>query len=57
MVRTRHKSKPHAFIKGLLDAGLKIKSKEDTFPEEKRIRGEHMKTKIKFDEIKSKILK
>ena len=37
--------------------GIKIKCGEEAFPDEKRIRGEHLKNKIKFDEIKSNIEK
>ncbi len=57
MIRTLHKSKPYAFIKGLIDAGLEISCKEETIPSEERITGEHLKNKIKFDEIKKNILK
>ncbi|GBE20445.1 MAG TPA: 50S ribosomal protein L18 [Candidatus Pacearchaeota archaeon] len=57
MIRVLHKTKIYAFIKGLIDAGIKIKCKEDAFPSEGRIKGEHMKNKIQFDEIKSKIEK
>lgn len=59
MLRTLHKTKVYAFLKGLTDAGVKIKcrekpkipitssekskSKEDIFPSEDRIKGKHMK--------------
>ncbi|PIN90171.1 50S ribosomal protein L18 [Candidatus Pacearchaeota archaeon CG10_big_fil_rev_8_21_14_0_10_32_14] len=58
MYRTVHKSKIYAFIKGLVDAGVEVTSKEDIFPEEDRIKGNHLKNKIvmkKFDEVKKKI--
>lgn len=57
MTRKLHKTKIYGFVKGLADAGVSIKYKEGVFPDEKRIRGEHLKSKgkIKFDEIKSKI--
>jgi len=55
MHRTLHKTKIYAFLKGLTDAGVKIKCKEENFPSEERIRGEHMKNKISFEEIKFKI--
>ncbi len=55
MIRSIHKSKVYGFLKGLIDAGIKIKCKEEIFPEETRIKGEHMKNKIPFNEIKSKI--
>ena len=55
MNRTIHKNKIYAFLKGLIDAGIKIECKKEFFPEEDRIRGEHLKNKIQFNEIKSKI--
>ncbi|MFH1585427.1 MAG: 50S ribosomal protein L18 [archaeon] len=55
MLRMEHKGKTYSFIKGLIDSGLKVKCKEETFPDEKRISGEHLKNKIPFNEIKSKI--
>ena len=55
MIRTLHKSKVYSFLKGLVDSGTEIKCNEETFPEENRIKGESMKNKIPFDEIKSKI--
>ena len=57
MLRTFHKSKNYGFLKGIIDAGIEIKHKEETFPSEDRIKGKHLKedfTKI-FDEIKFKI--
>ncbi len=57
MLRALHKTKIYAFLKGVIDAGIKIKYKEETFPDENRIKGKHMKkdfSKI-FDGIKSKI--
>ncbi|MEK6830322.1 MAG: 50S ribosomal protein L18 [Nanoarchaeota archaeon] len=55
MIRTVHKSRAYAFIKGLVDSGMAIKHKEGIFPDENRIRGEHLKNKIPFEEIKLKI--
>ena len=55
MIRNLHKTKIHAFLKGFVDAGIEMKHKPETFPEERRIKGEHLKTKIPFDEIKNKI--
>ena len=49
------KGKQYAFIKGLIDSGISIKCSEKVFPSEERIKSEHMKNKIPFDEIKSKI--
>ena len=53
MIRTIHKTKVFAFLKGLIDSGLKIACKEEAFPEESRI----IKEDLKFSEIKSKIEK
>jgi large subunit ribosomal protein L18 len=52
MHRMVHKSRTYAFLKGLIDAGVKIKHKQDTFPEKDRIEGKHMKHKIPFEKIK-----
>ena len=57
MARTVHKTRTYAFIKGLIDSGIKISSKEGIFPDESRIRGEHLKNKVPFEQIKSKIIK
>ena len=56
MIKTIHKSKPYAFLKGLIDSGIQISCNEEAFPEETRIKGEHLKNKINFEEIKSQIL-
>jgi len=53
MIRTIHKTKVFAFLRGLIDSGLKIPYKEETFPEEERI----IKKDINIQEIKSKIEK
>jgi large subunit ribosomal protein L18 len=57
MIRMLHKSKPYAFIKGLIDAGLEISCKEEAFPEEERIQGKNLKSDFstKFNEIKSNL--
>jgi large subunit ribosomal protein L18 len=57
MIPVLHKSKVFAFLKGVIDSGIKINCKKETFPEEARIKGEHLKNKIKFEDIKSKINK
>ncbi len=57
MLRMLHKTKVYGFLKGLIEAGIKIKCDEKMFPIEDRIQGKHMKkdfSKI-FEEIKSKI--
>ncbi len=55
MIRTLHKTKVYAFLKGLIDAGIEISCSEECFPEEERIKGEHMKNKIDVEKIKEKI--
>ena len=57
MHRTIHKTREFAFLKGLVDAGVELKTIEKTFPEESRIKGEHMKNKIPFAKIKENIKK
>ncbi len=49
------KSRLHGFLKGLVDSGLKIKTKEEDFPEEERIKGNHLKNKVDVQKIKSNI--
>jgi large subunit ribosomal protein L18 len=55
MNRVLHKNKIYAFLKGIIDAGIKINCDKEFFPEESRIKGQHLKNKIPFDEIKLKI--
>jgi len=59
MLRILSKSKVHAFLKGLVDSGIKIKHKKENFPNEDRISGKHLKKDFSgiFNEIKSKIEK
>jgi len=57
MIKTSHKTKVHGFLKGLIDSGIKISCKKEAFPEEERIKGESLKNKIPFEEIKLKIEK
>lgn len=57
MYQVSSKNKLQAFLKGLVDVGIKIKVKKENFPEDERIKGKHMKKKINFDEIKTKIEK
>ena len=57
MIRNVHKSRAYAFMKGLIDAGINVKHKEGIFPEDNRIKGEHLKNKVPFEQIKSKIMK
>lgn len=55
MQRVLYGTRIYGFIKGLIDSGIAIKCKEEAFPSEERIKGEHMKNKINVEEIKSKI--
>lgn len=55
--RNIKKSRICAVLKGIIDSGIEIKCKKEIFPEEKRIRGEHLKNKIDFEKIKEEILK
>jgi large subunit ribosomal protein L18 len=52
MQRVIHKTRIFSFIKGLIDAGLPIPSKEEAFPEEERINGSSMKKKVDLEKIK-----
>ena len=44
-----------AVVKGVVDAGMKVPSDEETFPPEERISGEHLKVKNDIAIVKSKI--
>jgi large subunit ribosomal protein L18 len=59
MIRVLHKNRAFAFLKGLKDSGIRVECKEEFFPNEDRIRGEHLKKDFSkmFEEIKSKIQK
>jgi len=57
MIKMIHKTKTYAFLKGLKDSGLDISCGDEFYPDESRLKGEHMKNKIPFEEIKSKIEK
>jgi len=56
MIKMIHKTKTYAFLKGLKDSGLDINCDDKFCPDENRLKGEHMKNKIAFEEIKSKII-
>jgi large subunit ribosomal protein L18 len=56
MLRTLHKTKVYAFLKGIIDAGIEISCDEKCFPEDERINSEHMKNKIDVEKIKNKIV-
>jgi len=51
------KSRIYAIVKGLVDSGIKINCKEETFPNQERVSGKHMKKDVEkiIDEVKEKI--
>ena len=57
MLRMISKTRTYAFLKGLFDTGVKIKVKENTFPEEDKVKGKYLKKDFSknFKGIKSKI--
>ncbi|HJZ18678.1 MAG TPA: 50S ribosomal protein L18 [Candidatus Nanoarchaeia archaeon] len=57
MIRNLHKTKIFAFLKGLVDAGIKMKYDKNTFPEDERVRGANLKKDFSeiFEKIKSEI--
>ena len=59
MTRVISKNRAFAFLKGIVDAGIKIKCDEEQFPEEERLQGKNMREDFSktFKEIKSKIEK
>jgi large subunit ribosomal protein L18 len=57
IIRNVKKGRVYAVLNGLVDAEVKIKHKKETFPDEKRLKGEHLKNKISFESIKKNILK
>jgi len=59
MLRVLSKSKIYAFLKGLVDSGIKIKCKKENFPKEDRIFGKHLEKDFSknFNKIKINIEK
>jgi len=57
MIRTLHKTKVYAFLKGLKDSGVEIECEKEFFPEEEKIKGKNLKEDFSgnFQEIKTKI--
>ena len=55
LLRNIAKSKAFGFLKGVIDAGVKIKASKEVFPDEERIKGKDLKNKIDFDKIKGSI--
>ncbi|MBU3913509.1 MAG: 50S ribosomal protein L18 [Nanoarchaeota archaeon] len=55
--RSIAKSRAYAFLKGVIDAGVKISCNEEMFPDESRISGKQLKNSINVEPIKQKIEK
>ena len=55
MLRSIKKSRVYAFVKGVIDSGVKMNVENEMFPDEKRIKGEHTKVKGIFENVKEKI--
>jgi len=56
LLRNIKKSRIYSFVKGVIDSGIKLNAGKEVFPDEKRLKGEHMKgfTGI-FDKVKGAI--
>ena len=59
MARVLKKTGIFSFLKGIVDAGIKIKYKKDVFPDDKKIAGKNLKEDFSeiFNKIKSSIEK
>ena len=59
LLRSLPKTRIYAFLKGVIDAGVKIPADKKMFPEDKRIKGEHLKNDVPkiFDKVKSEVEK
>jgi len=57
LTRSTKGSRVYAVLKGLIDAGIRIKYKPEILPEKERIEGMHMKKDVKkiINEIKNRI--
>ncbi len=57
MLKVLHKTRVYGFLKGIIDAEIKIKYDEKVFPEEEKIKGKNMKKDFSktFETIKLKI--
>lgn len=55
MIQMLHKTKTYSFLKGLKEGGLNINCEDKFCPEENRLKGEHLKNKIPFEEILNRI--
>ncbi len=57
LTRSIKKGRIYAVLNGVVDSGININCKKEIFPDEKRIKGEHIKNKIDFEKIKKNIQK
>ncbi len=59
LLRGIKKSREYAFLKGVIDAEVKIGGKKEIFPDEERLKGEHLKKNLReiFNKIKENIEK
>lgn len=57
LLRNVKKSKIFAFLKGVIDSGIKLNHKPQIFPDESRILGRHMQVSIDINKIKLNIEK
>lgn len=57
LLRNVKKSRIYAFLKGVIDSGVKVPHNSEVFPEEQRILGKHIKKTIELLKIKSTIEK
>lgn len=57
LIKDVKKNRIYAVLKGLIDSGVNIKHDEEKelFPDEKRLKGEHLKNKIDFEKIKGSL--
>ncbi len=55
LLRSIVKSRVYSFLKGVVDAGIKVNYKEDMFPEKERLEGKYLKSKIEVNKIKENI--
>ncbi len=56
LIRNLPKSRAYAFLNGVIDAGIKVPHKKEIFPDEKRLKGNHLKNKnVNFEKIKSSL--
>src|SRR4030042_1675987 len=54
MNRAIHKNKIYAFLKGLIDSGIKINCEKEFFPEDSRIKGQQLKTRYHSTKLNQK---